>query len=82
MFSVALSQESVAVNSRQLFKRGEKMDETYQLTSQTDARQSAKAINEAGKTPVGTCAIAIPWPLNSWGGQEEGWTVAYVLIPQ
>lgn len=40
------------------------------LVSQSEAREQARALTEAG-----TPAVAVPVPLGSWGGTEEGWTV-------
>lgn len=51
---------------------------TEDLLSQTDARREARRLNDEGKVPEGLIAIAGAVPLNSWGGQERGWTVYYV----
>lgn len=47
------------------------------LMPQEAAREEAKELNAAGRVPVGLVAIAVPYPRDSWGGQEKGWTVAY-----
>lgn len=44
------------------------------LMTQTEARKEAKRLYEED----GIMAVAGPVPLNSWGGQEKGWTVYIV----
>jgi len=51
-----------------------KSDKYGELMTQTEARQEAKRLYEES----GIMAIAGPVPLNSWGGQEKGWTVYIV----
>lgn len=51
------------------------------LVSQTEARRQAKEINETGQAPFPLIAIAVPYPINSWGGKEKGWTVTYTMDP-
>lgn len=50
-----------------------------ELMSQTEARQLAAKLMEKDLIPDGLIAIAVPYPYNSWGGSEQGWTVAYVV---
>jgi hypothetical protein len=51
------------------------------LISQSAARQQARELNEAGDYPAGMVNIAHPVPVNSWGGQEKGWSVSLVMAP-
>lgn len=55
--------------------------EHVELESQSEARRHAAEINRYGGCPSGLCAVAMPWPLNCWGGTEHGWVVAYLAIP-
>jgi hypothetical protein len=52
--------------------------ETISLMPQTAARQEARRINSQSPGSS-TIAVAVAWPLGSWGGHEEGWCVQYVL---
>lgn len=48
------------------------------LSTQTQARREARDWNEQNyldNMPLPLVAIAVPWPLNTWGGHEKGWTV-------
>jgi hypothetical protein len=47
------------------------------LHTQSEARAEAKRLNT---DPLpGLIAVAGRYPLNSWGGAEQGWTVYYVV---
>lgn len=49
------------------------------LLTQTEARKLAHKLNERG-TPKGTGYIAHAIPINSWGGQEHGWSVSLISL--
>lgn len=51
------------------------------LLTQTEARQRARDLNEAGDHPNGMVNIAHPVPVGSWGGEEDGWNVSLVSAP-
>jgi len=48
------------------------------LLTQTQARQEARRLNDAGDHPEGMVNIAQAVPAQSWGGRERGWTIALV----
>jgi hypothetical protein len=52
-----------------------------ELLTQIEARRLARAINEAGRNPHGTTAIAHAVPPTAWGGHEQGWSVSAVAVP-
>lgn len=57
------------------------MQTTAGLVTQSEARRTAKALNESGSAPTGLVAVAHAYPAGSWGGHEQGWTVSYRPAP-
>jgi hypothetical protein len=55
---------------------------TNNLMTQTEARTEAKRLNTDGLVPAGLVAVAVAWPIRSWGGHEQGWTVGYAAKPR
>lgn len=52
------------------------------LMSQTDARALARQRNgSSDEDSHALIWIAVPYPFNSWGGHEKGWTVRLVPAP-
>lgn len=52
------------------------------LTDQGTARRTARQLNAERTSDDALVAVAVPYPYDSWGGAEEGWTVAYVVAGQ
>lgn len=50
---------------------------TELLSTQAQARREARDWNQNNleSKPLPLVAVAVTWPLNSWGGHEKGWTV-------